>query len=65
MRNLMLFHGSCGHTTVNEVPAETWERFAKRARNRTRTGRDTRMVYVEPDRFCICQDCMTEQPQGE
>lgn len=69
MKNLMMFFGSCGHTTVQEISAESWERYATKPGYsgigelppcRSRTGRKTRMVYVYPGRFCVCQDCFAE-----
>lgn len=67
MRNLLMFFGSCGHTTVNEVSDETWLRYATQPGFSaiselppcpSRTGRRSRMVYVHPGRYCICLDCM-------
>jgi hypothetical protein len=66
MKNLLMFFGDCGHTTVTEIDDEQWERWTTQpgynaigpmAPNRTRVGRKTRMVYVYPGRFCVCEDC--------
>ena len=73
MKSLLMFFGSCGHTTVREVDDATWERFATRPGHgaigelppcRSRTGRRTRMVYVYPGRYMICQDCMRDEAGG-
>lgn len=64
MKNLLMFFGSCGHTTVEEIDDETWLKFATTSGrgevppHRSRTGRTTRMVYVSPRRYTVCTDCM-------
>jgi|HubBroStandDraft_6_1064221.scaffolds.fasta_scaffold625667_3 hypothetical protein len=67
MRNLMMFFGSCGHVTVEEIDDAEWVNYTTQtgygslgplAPCRTRTGRKTRMVYVYPGRFMVCKDCM-------
>lgn len=73
MRNLLMFHGSCGHTTVEEVDDGTWERFASQVGHgpfgpdtacRSRMGRKTRTVYVRPLRFAQCVTCMREDMES-
>lgn len=64
MRNLLLFQGSCGHTTVDEVSDEVFEQVAARA-NRVCVGKRTRAVYVWPRRFMICQRCMQVEAMAE
>lgn len=70
MRNLMMFFGSCGHTTIEELTDEQWERYAygrgfgglgELEPNRYRVGSKTRMVYVNPGRYCVCKDCFEEE----
>lgn len=71
MKSLVMFHASCGHTEVHEVSAERFEQAADPERrhtalgvpspNRSRTGRTMRMVYVYPDRFCLCSSCAEEE----
>lgn len=67
LRNLVMFHGSCGHTTITEVSTEEWDKLATQPThgpihtgppNRSRTGSKTRMVYVLPMRYCPCQPCL-------
>ena len=73
MRSFMMFFGSCGHTTVEEVSDETWERYATKPGYsgigelppcRSRTGHKTRMVYVYPGRFTQCSNCMRADMEG-
>ncbi len=61
MRNLILFKGSCGHTTVREINNEQWMFYTRsEVANRIRTGKRTRTVYVNPWMYCVCIDCMYE-----
>lgn len=76
MKNLRMFFGSCGHTTVDELSTEDWNRANKTAEELTRAmpfGRasndtysvecsdgEARMVYIYPTRYCICQNCFRE-----
>jgi hypothetical protein len=58
MKSLLMFFGSCGHVTTEEVSAAVWDRFAKNNYNVSAADLSARMVYVYPWRYCICQDCM-------
>jgi hypothetical protein len=76
MKNLVEFHGSCGHVTIEEVDDETWLRLA------TIPGHgplgpeptpcefkiideNTRIVFVYPLRYCECIDCMRKTMEDE
>lgn len=59
MTSWLVFHGSCGHTTRQEIDWDTWEHMLRHAAW-TRTGRTNRAMYVFPNRFMICSDCVAD-----
>lgn len=69
MRNLMMFHGSCGHTEVTEISDLLFEKYTLVPGHgplgeippcQSRTGKKTRMVYVWPARYFQCLQCAME-----
>lgn len=77
MKNLLMFHGSCGHQEIRELTDEEWEKWTEEKmvqppvgnpvlyKPRTRVGRKTRMVYIYPMRFFLCSACAWEEIKDE
>lgn len=66
LKNEMMFFGSCGHVTIEEISNRQFEKYtttkgytgmAEVAPCTFRVGRTRRRVYVYPGRYCECQDC--------
>jgi len=60
MTNLLIFYGSCGHVTQEEVSSDEWVDAAENNYTIVCSDGYTRMVYVRPRRFFLCVDCIEE-----
>ncbi len=73
MTSYVQAHPSCGHFQRFEVSDEMWEHYTRPVEMWPRSsppkfhtpfkriGRRNRVVYVYPDRFMLCKDCVVRR----
>jgi len=67
MKHLLTFYGSCGHTTVEDIQEDIWNRvvttpFPVVECTDINTGEVVaKMVYCSPSRYSVCGNCMKEE----